>query len=383
MKNKNCSIPPHTTKALLDYLAKKNSAYLCKDEFSKFSKLVLSIERRLLHCEARRNAVAPTTDTDDDMFWNRIMTLCENYRRFAWKRIGMKLNLQCPDTLAEKIEWLKFNDHHDTHVQLCDKLGVRDYVIEKTGNSTLLNKLLFSKGFNSTSEISFECLPEQFVIKSNHWSGDALICSNSEPIASAQLDEIDLRLRNKYGDYTKSEWPYWHIRPRVFVEEYLEDQFGQLVDYKIFCFNGEPKFIMVCMDRFLNRKKLFFDPDWKLLPFTDCKNPPIKIGTDSLRPGSLDEMLQYASMLSEGMAFLRVDFYDIDGECRFGELTLYPESGIDCRFQPVEWNTTIGGWLKLPEPNRNPKFAFGALFGACSVQYLSETQSYSVHKRRT
>ena len=204
-------------------------------------------------------------------------------------------------------------------------------------------------------------MPERFVIKTNHWSGDALICNDAEPIQPRQLEEIDLRLSRKYGGYQKSEWPYWHIEPKVFIEEYLEDRFGQLVDYKIFCFNGEPKFIMVCTDRFGNHKRLFFAPDWTLLPFTDWKYPPIEKSPEMLRPDSLDEMLQHAATLSEGMAFLRADFYDIFGECRFGELTLYPECGIDCRFQPTEWNTIIGDWLKLPMPSRNPKFAFGTM----------------------
>ena len=57
------------------------------------------------------------------------------------------------------------------------------------------------------------------------------------------------------------------------------------------------------------------------------------------------------------------DFYDVGGECRFGELTLYPECGVDCRFKPDEWNAVIGGWLELPEPVRNPKFAFGPGIG--------------------
>ena len=58
--------------------------------------------------------------------------------------------------------------------------------------------------------------------------------------------KFDKLLNTKYGS-KKAEWPYWHIKPKVFIEEYLVDQFAELVDYKVFCFNGEPKIINVCM----------------------------------------------------------------------------------------------------------------------------------------
>ena len=287
---------------ILDYLGKVNSANLNKADFSSFDRLMLSTERRLLSREATKQTEYPKREAVDDGLWNRISAMHENYRHLEWKKRGMKLNLLNPTTLAEKLEWLKFNDHSELHIQLCDKLAVRDYVTEKIGGANLLNKIIFKeKGYNATCEIPFEHMPERFVIKTNHWSGDALICNDDEPIQPRQLEQIDLRLSRRYGGYHKSEWPYWHIEPKVFIEEYLEDRFGQLVDYKIFCFNSEPKFIMVCTDRFGNHKRLFFAPDWTLLPFADWKYPPIEKSPEMLRPDSLDEMLQHAATLSEGM----------------------------------------------------------------------------------
>ena len=271
----------------------------------------------------------------------------------------MKLNLSDPKTLAEKIEWLKFNDHNELSIQLCDKLSVRDYVVEKTGNAMLLNRLIVGP-CDSANEIPLADLPERYVIKMNHWSGDALINDGTKPIQQEYLNEIDTRLKLRLGGFKKAEWPYWHITPQVFVEEYLEDKFGQLVDYKIFCFNGEPKLIMVCKDRQIKVKKFFFDTDWTPIPITDPKHPKIDEGSNFPKPESLDEMLRHAASLSEDFVLVRADFYDVFGECRFGELVLYPECGIYCHFKPEEWNKVIGSWLILPEANRNPRFAFGA-----------------------
>ena len=169
-------------------------------------------------------------------------------------------------------------------------------------------------------------------------------------------------MKGIYGQ-DKAEWPYWHVKPMLLVEEYLEDEFSELVDYKVFCFNGEPKFIMVCMERYSQStmRRLFFDIAWNLMPFLDYRYPAISLGGNFPRPHSLSEMLQYAGILSQDAAFVRADFYDVFGEIRFGELTLYPESGLDCWFRPNEWNFTLGDWLQLPEPNRNPKMAYSVV----------------------
>ena len=211
-------------------------------------------------------------------------------------------------------------------------------------------------------EIPIDELPGKFVIKANQWSGGNFICANKDDFNSEVKDRLNRNMKGVYGQ-DKAEWPYWHIKPMLLVEEYLKDQFSELVDYKVFCFNGEPKFIMVCMERYSQStmRRLFFDTAWNLMPFLDYRYPAISLGCNFPRPHSLGEMLQYAGLLSQDAAFVRVDFYDVFGECRFGELTLYPESGLACWFHPHEWNFTLGDWLQLPEPNRNPKMAYSVV----------------------
>ena len=97
------------------------------------------------------------------------------------------------------------------------------------------------------------------------------------------------------------------------------------------------------------------------MPFADPMYPMIEEGAEFPKPNSLQDLLNCASDLSKGLLFIRADFYDIHGECRFGELTLYPESGFGYIFHPDEWNVLIGDLLDLPEPNRNPKFAYGPI----------------------
>ncbi len=45
--------------------------------------------------------------------------------------------------------------------------------------------------------------------------------------------------------YSTREWPYKNVKPRVIAEKYMEDSSGELTDYKYFCFDGEPKAILL------------------------------------------------------------------------------------------------------------------------------------------
>jgi TupA-like ATPgrasp len=52
-------------------------------------------------------------------------------------------------------------------------------------------------------------------------------------------------------------------------------------------------------------------------------------------------MLAAAETLSEGMSFVRVDFYEINGTPRFGEMTFYQGAGLE-PFDPPEYDAIIG-----------------------------------------
>lgn len=68
------------------------------------------------------------------------------------------------------------------------------------------------------------------------------------------------------------------------------------------------------------------------------------------KPDSYEEMVCLAERLAEGIPFVRVDFYEIDGRPYFGEMTLYPGSGWE-EFTPPKWDRVLGDWLTLPQRN--------------------------------
>ena len=127
----------------------------------------------------------------------------------------------------------------------------------------------------------------------------------------------------------------------------VDRQSRGLDDYKIHSFNGEPKVILVCRDRFseLGLTEDFFDQDWTHLDVQREKHP--NSSETISRPKELDKMLELARMLSKGMPFLRSDFYTIGGKVYLGELTFFPASGFE-KFVPESFDKELGDRLSLP-----------------------------------
>ena len=132
-------------------------------------------------------------------------------------------------------------------------------------------------------------------------------------------------------------------------EEYMEDEeTAELRDYKFFCFAGVPKALFIASDRQKSGEEVkfdFFDMDYNLLPFTNG-HPNAEIAPQ--KPKCFDEMRMLAEKLSEGIPHVRVDFYEVDGQVYFGEMTFFHWSGI-VPFDPEEWDERIGAWIKLPQ----------------------------------
>ena len=99
-----------------------------------------------------------------------------------------------------------------------------------------------------------------------------------------------------------------------------EDDSGALTDYKFFCFNGEPRMMYISKDVASDPRTDFFDMNWNHLPFKIKDSPSDVLPT---KPYFFDEMCSLARRLSKGIPQVRVDFYFINGQVYFGEMTFY------------------------------------------------------------
>lgn len=259
-------------------------------------------------------------------------------------KIGKKLNLDNPKSFNEKLQWLKLYDRNPEYTQMVDKYQVRDYIKEKIGEDILVPLLGV---YNNFEEINFDLLPNQFVLKPNHTSGDIFICKNKSEIDSKELKKIINKWLNRQYFWLHREWPYKNIRPKIICEKYLVDSSNEeLIDYKLMCFNGEPKCILVASGRHsLTGLKIdFLDLEWNVLPF---KREKPRSNKKIPKPKTFDKMVKIAKILSKDIPFVRVDFYEVNGQLYFGELTFYPGAGFE-KFEPADYDYILGNWLKLP-----------------------------------
>lgn len=269
----------------------------------------------------------------------------EKYLKFCYfLRIGKKLNLDNPKTFNEKLQWLKINDRNPRYINMVDKYEVKKYIETTIG----LEYVIPTFGiYNSFQEINFEKLPKRFVMKCTHNSGGVVVINDKNKINIKELEKKFNRMLKKNFFYVGREWPYKNIVPRIIIEENIqeEDSKEQIKDYKIMCFNGEPKCSFVCSNRNAESGLCvnFYDYNWKPMPFE--RHYP-KNKQEIEKPSQYNKMLELAKKLSKDIPFVRVDFYQKGEQIYFGELTFYPGSGME-EFTPDEWDEKIGNWLEL------------------------------------
>ena len=275
--------------------------------------------------------------------------------------LGRWPNLKSPQRFTEWIQWYKAN-YRDSKMLCCvDKYEVRNYVKSKNCEK-YLNELyqLCNKG----EEINFETLPQKFVIKTTSGgAGDnVLIIKDKSTISYSNIvKKINSWLEKNYSD-TSREWAYSKAanNPRIIVERYLEntptsfssnqDSSPELLDYKFYCFNGQPYVCQLISGRYTEEHIDFYDLDWNRLDGVvglnqKAKNSPYF----HQKPKNLDEMIEVTKKLSKDFPYVRVDLYNINGRIYFGELTFYPGSGYGS-FVPDSFDYELGNLFSI-KPN--------------------------------
>jgi hypothetical protein len=280
-----------------------------------------------------------------------------NYYRFEEQKYlknkflrlqGYELNLDKPKSLNEKLQWLKIHDRRPIYTIFADKYAVREYVKENIGEDVLIPLLYSTKNYK---DIVPENLPDEpFILKANHDSGSFLIVRDKSKIDWKKV-RTDCRWwlsKNYY--WIDREWQYKDIEPRIIVEKLLLDKEGKIPnDYKIHCINGEVEFIYVSVDREGVNKRNIYDKKWNPLPFTFAnkfKDPSKLRGSEILPPPSFERMLEISKEVAKLFAYVRVDFYDVDGKLYFGEITQCHGGGFD-QMRPIEWDYKYGEMLSI------------------------------------
>lgn len=267
-------------------------------------------------------------------------------KKFYKIRMGSELNLNDPKSFTEKLQWIKLYYHHPDMQRCVDKFLFKNYVSEKIGAGYTAPVI---KVWNRPEEVDLLSIKERkYVLKSTLQSDGIFII----PVLDA--NKIDV---NTIENEIKTKWfntrnlltnsycsAYYGAKPRVIVEQFIEEFNGAANDYKIFCFHGDPAFFYVAEDHFKNGENslvypiTFYDLDWKPMDVQYGKhttNPNIP------EPKHKNEMIELAKKLSEPFPFVRVDFFDTKEKIYVAELTFYPGGGIT-PYHPESFNQKMG-----------------------------------------
>lgn len=271
----------------------------------------------------------------------------ESFLRMAYRhKFGHKLNLENPTTFNEKQQWLKLYDRKPVYTSMVDKYEAKKYIAERIGEEYTIPTLGM---WERVEDINFDSLPAQFVMKCTHDSGGLIVCRDKSKLdINAARKQIDQSMHTNYYIHGR-EWPYKDVKPRIIAEPLLHNSDGHMLEeYNFFCFNGEPQFFMHCYgdrDKGETRYNDYF--------MVSGERIPIEWGYDSSPSGGFepfaayDDMIEKAKILSNGVPFLRVDFYLVDGKAVMGELTFFNWGGM-MPIDPPDYDLMFGKMLQLP-----------------------------------
>lgn len=280
---------------------------------------------------------------------NQVLYNDEKYFCNIYKKThGAYPDLENPKTFSEKLVWSLLNHRDVLYVKYADKYAVREFVKICIGEKYLIKCFAI---YTKIEEIDFDNLPNSFVLKATHASGWNLICPNKLELNQRKSRRI-LKYWLSHNYYsTNREWHYKSMPKRVICEEFIGNKDGTPpIDYKILCFNGIPKLILLDIGRFKHIRRNIYDIDWN-----QYKDIEITFEQDHSReyekPKNLEEMLDIARKLSKGFEHVRIDLYNVDGKIYFGEMTFFHGAGVYSTYSPKNIDLLIGSWFNLPKSN--------------------------------
>ncbi|TYP98820.1 teichuronopeptide biosynthesis TupA-like protein [Tenacibaculum adriaticum] len=260
---------------------------------------------------------------------------------------GKKLDYDNPQEFNQKLSWYKVFFRPKILNILVDKYAVREFVEDKIG-SKYLNECYGV--YESPLDVNFDELPQKFVIKGVHGCNFNLVVEDKNKLNKTKAIFLMKKWLTKNQYYRGGlEWAYKDVKPRIVIEKFLKDDVSKdLIDYKFYCFDGTPKFLVAQSDTL---GRYFYDLKWKELPFRWKKEYKKEIE----KPSNLDELINLATKLADKFPFVRVDFYSVNNQAYFGEMTFYPTDARD-DFYPEEYNKIIGDYFELPIIPKGEKY---------------------------
>ena len=241
------------------------------------------------------------------------------------------------------MQWLKIYNRKEYYSNMVDKYEAKQYIKDLIGDKHLIPTIGI---YDSFQEINFDSLPQQFVLKTTHDSGTVFICKEKNKFDFKTVERKVKKMMKKNLFWRTREWPYKNVKPRIIIEQFIcEEDLSQCPEFKVFCFNGQAKLVLVCQGEAngAGRTNDFFDANFNHYA-VDTAYPQFK--GSIAKPPYYQQLLEIAETLSTDIPALRVDFYCLKNSFYIGEMTFYHCGGF-CRFNPKEFDLLFGDLLDL------------------------------------
>lgn len=245
---------------------------------------------------------------------------------YLWRHRRLA-RLDRPRLLTEWIQHRKLHDRNPRLPIMADKVRAKEEVAKTLGERWIVPTL-----WRGSALPNMPAWPFPYVVKSRHGSQQVQIVRND---ADHQVAVKRSRswMKQSYGEWL-DEWLYGGIPRGILVEAFIGTDETLPIDYKLFVFGGTVSYIQVHLDRAGNHRWIVLDRRWKRVsPATPDADPP--------PPTTLLQMIAAAERLGAGLPFVRADFYEVDRQPVFGELTFYPGSGLE-KVEPLRLDLKMG-----------------------------------------
>lgn len=246
-----------------------------------------------------------------------------------------------PRSFNEYLGWIKFFYTNNLWERCADKIKVKDFLVEN-GFSKYVPTTLAK--YEHISEIKIDELPNHFVLKTNHDCGSVFVCDKSKTNFDKVFSELSKSLKHSYSN-DNGEWVYRNIKPVAFAEELLEPEEGeQLVDYKLFSFNGFVGFGFVAQNRNSDCRFTLIDREFN---FIDCDYIYLRPDKNSYpkKPRDFELMVKIAEDIGRILNFARIDFYQTKRGLKIGEITFFSQTGLG-PFTNSKYDFMFGNYFK-------------------------------------
>ncbi len=270
----------------------------------------------------------------------------EMKRKFR-KVFDRDVNFNNPQTLNEKIQWLKLNVRENFHTIVADKYRAREYW-RQFGGESLIPLLYVTDDWRN---IKLENIPDEpCIVKCNSGSGNYEIIRDKGRVDYKKLRNSCRKWMAVNYYYVSQEWQYKNIKPCIIIEKLLLDKKGRIPnDYKLHYINGELQFVYCSIDREGKNYRSIYSPEWKRMDMEWVASRDHKgglIGDNIPSPPTFGRMKEIAGQIAQNFKYVRIDFYDVDGKLYYGEITLHHGSGFDT-FDPEKYDVEYGKKLEL------------------------------------